>query len=143
MSANDTSKRMLHGSAHLQLLRLQMDHVGIYGLSLYCEDCCIMVLHAPQEPETNLAPDWIFFGVLGHDKKTQKNRGLHCMDLGIISFTIYNVKRETCAMFIFFWLSLDCPPFCATWSLTHHRTPQANSLEMSYDASSKCCKDLQ
>ena len=23
------------------------------------------------------------------------------MDLGIISFTIYNVKRETCAMFIF------------------------------------------
>lgn len=94
--------------------------------------------------KTNLAPDWIFFGVLGHDKKTQKNRGLHCIDLGIISFTIYNVKRETCAMFIFFWLSLDCPPFCATWSLTHHRTPQANSLEMLYyDASSKCCKDLQ
>ena len=72
MSANDTSKRMLHGSAHLQLLRLQMDHVGIYGLSLYCEDCCIMVLHAPQEPETNLAPDWIFSGYWDTTKKHKK-----------------------------------------------------------------------
>ena len=61
--------------------------------------------------KTNLAPDWIFFGVLGHDKKTQKNRGLHCMDLGIISFTIYNVKRETCAMFIFSGWAWTVRPF--------------------------------
>ena len=92
--------------------------------------------------KTNLAPDWIFFGVLGHDKKHKKIGVCIAWIWGLfpLQFTTSKGKHVPCS---FFWLSLDCPPFCATWSLTHHRAAQANSLEMSYDASSKCCKDLQ